>query len=85
MHSVTLPPADVALGNRLRIQHASTSGVVEEVCAIADGLSTQDPEVAPVWRLLERLHAELLPHERADEELLVPLVARALGPPPPRG
>jgi heavy metal translocating P-type ATPase len=80
MHSVTLPPADVALGNRLRIQHASTSGVVEEVCVIADGLSTQEPDVAPVWRLLERLRAELLPHERADEELLVPLVARALGP-----
>jgi heavy metal translocating P-type ATPase len=80
MHSLTLPPADVALGHRLRVQHASTSGVVEEICAIADGLSTQDPDVAPVRRLLERLRAELLPHERADEELLVPLVARTLGP-----
>ena len=29
--------------------------------------------------LLDRLESELLPHERADEELLVPLVARALG------
>jgi heavy metal translocating P-type ATPase len=80
MHSVTLPPADVALGRQLRMQHASTAGAVEEVCAIADGLSTQDHDLAPVRRLLERLHAELLPHERADEELLVPLVARALGP-----
>ena len=29
--------------------------------------------------LLDRLEAELLPHERADEEILVPLVDRALG------
>ena len=29
--------------------------------------------------LLGRLEGELLPHERADEELLVPLVDRALG------
>ena len=29
--------------------------------------------------LLDRLEGELLPHERAEEELLVPLVGRALG------
>ena len=33
----------------------------------------------PVRALLETLDSDLLPHERADEELLVPLVARALG------
>jgi len=32
-----------------------------------------------VRSLLSRLEGELLPHERADEELLVPLVDRALG------
>jgi heavy metal translocating P-type ATPase len=79
MHSVALQAADVALGHRLQVDHQATLAVVEEVCTIADGLSTHDPDIAPVRRLLRRLHAELLPHERADEELLVPLVARALG------
>jgi hypothetical protein len=30
MHSVTLAPADAALEHWLRVQHASTSGVVKE-------------------------------------------------------
>ena len=37
------------------------------------------PDLAPIRALMTRLELELLPHERADEELLVPLVARALG------
>lgn len=78
-HSAALPPADIALAHRLQVQHASASAVVEEVSAVADRLSTQAPDIGPVWRLLERLHAELLPHERDDEQLLVPLVARTLG------
>jgi hypothetical protein len=35
--------------------------------------------VDAVRALLARLETELVPHERADEELLVPIVARALG------
>lgn len=79
MHTVTLPPADVALGYRLRDDHEATLAVVEEVCTIADGLSSQHPDIAPVRRLVRELRTVLLPHERADEELLVPLVARAIG------
>ena len=60
--------------------HEATFAVVEEVCAIADDLSAEKPDIAPVVRLLGHLRADLLPHERDDEELLVPLVARALGP-----
>jgi heavy metal translocating P-type ATPase len=80
MHTVTLPAADVQLGHRLRAEHEATFAVVEEVCAIADDLSAEKPDIAPVVRLLGHLRADLLPHERDDEELLVPLVARALGP-----
>ena len=40
-----------------------------------------DGDLAPVRALLARLEGELLPHERADERALVPLVDRALGGP----
>ena len=80
-HTVTLPHADVVMGRRLRAQHEASLVVVEEIRAVADRISTQAPEVAPVRRLLDRLRSELLTHERADEAELVPLVARALGEP----
>jgi heavy metal translocating P-type ATPase len=79
VHTVALEPTDVALAQRLKAEHDATLGVVEEIRTVADGLSTQDRDLAQVRLLLQRLDDELLPHERADEELLVPLVARALG------
>jgi hypothetical protein len=45
---------------------------------LANGLSTRGCDLAPVRTLLDLLEGELLPHERAEEALLVPLVARAL-------
>ena len=53
--------------------------VVEQIRAVADRLSTQDSDLTPAHTLCDRLERELLPHERADEALLVPLVDRALG------
>ena len=53
--------------------------LVEQVRTVADGLSSHHGDLGPVRALLDRLEAELLPHERAEEELLVPIVARALG------
>jgi iron-sulfur cluster repair protein YtfE (RIC family) len=47
---------------------------------VADALSTQHPDLDPVRTLAGQLEDEVLPHERADEDLLVPLVGRALGP-----
>jgi hypothetical protein len=46
---------------------------------VADDLTGEDLELAPVEALLERLEHQLIPHERADEDLLMPLVDRALG------
>ena len=80
-HTVTMTPADVALGHELRAQHDASLPVVEEIRAVADRLSTEQPQLAPARRLLERLRSDLLTHERADQEHLVPLVARALGTP----
>ena len=79
VHTIAMEPADVALAQQLKAQHDATLGVVEQIRAVADRLSTQDRDLAPVHALMERLERDLLPHERADEELLVPLVARALG------
>jgi heavy metal translocating P-type ATPase len=85
VHSITMEPADVAMARQLKAQHDATLGVVEQLRAVADRLSTQDSDLAPVHQLMERLDRDLLPHERADEELLVPLVARALGTPATAG
>jgi hypothetical protein len=69
------------MGHELRAQHEASLAVVEEIRAVADRISTHTPDLAPVRRLRDRLHTELLTHERADEDQLVPLVARVLGNP----
>ena len=78
-HTVTLPAADVELARRLRADHDATLAVVEQIRSVADQLSSQAPVLDPALTLLDRLENELVPHERDDEEQLVPLVARALG------
>ena len=79
VHTITMAPADVAIAHRLRAEHDAVMPVVEQFRSVADALSTEDCHLGPARTLLERLDGELLPHERAEEELLVPLVARALG------
>ncbi|WP_329482466.1 heavy metal translocating P-type ATPase [Kribbella sp. NBC_01484] len=79
VHTVTVDASDLAHARRLKVQHDATLAVVEQIRTVADGLSTQSRDLAPTRALMGRLEAELLPHERADEEVLVPLVARALG------
>jgi iron-sulfur cluster repair protein YtfE (RIC family) len=74
-----MAPADVATALRLRAEHDAVLPLIEKIRSSADGLSTRSCDLAPVRALLDRLEGELLPHERADEELLVPLVDRALG------
>jgi heavy metal translocating P-type ATPase len=78
-HSIEMAPADVATALRLRAEHDAVLPLIERIRSSADALSTRTCDLAPVRTLLDRLEGELLPHERADEELLVPLVDRALG------
>ncbi len=78
-HTVTMPAADIDTARTLRAEHDAILAVVEQIRQVADALSTRDPDLEPARRLLDRLERELVPHERADEALLVPLVARALG------
>ncbi len=78
-HTVAMAQPDIAAARQLRVQHDATLAVVEQIRGAADGLSTRNCDLAPTRTLLARLETELLPHERADEEVLVPIVARALG------
>ena len=78
-HTIAMTPADIATALRLRAEHDAVLPVIEQIRTVADALSTRDFNLSPVRTLLDRLEGELLPHERADEELLVPLVGRALG------
>ena len=78
IHTIAMPPADVATALQLRAEHDAVLPAIEQIRSVADGLSTHDPDLAPARALLDRLVGELLPHERADEALLVPLMARAL-------
>jgi len=79
VHTIAMTPADVATALRLRAEHDAVLPLIEQIRSSADRLSTHNRDLAPVRALLKRLECELLPHERADEELLVPLVSRALG------
>ncbi|HET6967079.1 MAG TPA: hemerythrin domain-containing protein, partial [Ornithinibacter sp.] len=79
VHTLTMPPGDIAVATRLRAEHDAVLPAVEQIRAVADTLSTDAVDLAPTRRLLERLETTLVPHEREEERLLVPLVSRALG------
>ena len=79
IHTIAMPASDVALAHELRIEHDAVLPVIDQIRTVADALSTHHPDLGPSQVLLHRLENELLPHERADEAVLMPLVARALG------
>ena len=79
VHSIAMAAEDVATAVRLRAEHDAVLPLIEQIRSVADALSRHDGDLGPVRALLGRLEGELLPHERAEEELLVPLVDRALG------
>jgi iron-sulfur cluster repair protein YtfE (RIC family) len=59
--------------------------LVEQIRAVAGNLTSPEPDLQPVRALLRQLHDELLPHERAEEAELVPILARTLGGADPTG
>jgi heavy metal translocating P-type ATPase len=79
VHTIAMPAEDIATAVRLRAEHDATLPLIEQIRSVADDLSSDNCDLEPVGVLLARLEGELLPHERADEALLVPLVDRALG------
>ena len=81
-HGVSLPAADAAVLTRLRTEHRAVRPVVEQVRGVADLLGT---DLDPARELLGRLETEVLPHERAEQALLTPVMARAVGGLDPTG
>jgi heavy metal translocating P-type ATPase len=84
-HTVAMAVADIDTAQRLRAEHTAARHIVEQVRAVADMLTTRGADLEPVRALLDRLEDDLLPHERAEELLLIPIVARALGGSDPTG
>jgi heavy metal translocating P-type ATPase len=84
-HTVTMAPADVATARRLYAEHRAVQPVVEQLRVAADALTTTGCDLNPVRALLYRLETDLLPHERAEEAELLPIVARTLGGADPTG
>lgn len=83
--TVVLAPGDLDIARRLRDEHAAVRPAVENVRAVADALVSHDHNLAPARRLLIHLQTEVLPHERAEHDLLYPAIARALGGSDPVG
>jgi heavy metal translocating P-type ATPase len=84
-HTVAMAPADIATARRLYAEHRAVRLIVEQIRSVADALNTVDGDLQAVRTLLERLENQLLPHERAEEAELLPIMARALGGPDPIG
>ena len=78
-HASAMLPEDMVLVQRLHLEHAAVRPVMEQVRVVADTLGVDDTGLAPTIALLEQLQTVTLPHERAEQELLYPAVARALG------
>jgi hypothetical protein len=83
--AVMLPAADVALLQRLHVEHCAVRPIIDQVRVVADAIATDGTGLEPVQVLLRRLQTETLPHERAEQELLYPALARALGGADPTG
>ena len=78
-HTIAMPTADIAIAQGLKAEHDAVLAIVEQIRTVADTLSTENCDLGPSHALFDRLAGELLPHERADEARLLPLVNRALG------
>ncbi len=73
---LTGPDAEVV--SALQDEHTGIRPLVEEIRQAADQLGARD-DLDGVRQLLDRLEGRLLPHERAEERLLHPVMARVLG------
>jgi hypothetical protein len=84
----SLSQADIAIARVHYEQHRAVRPVVEQVRSVADGLSAEDggqTALEPVRDLLDQLEGQLLPHERAEDADLLPIVAKTMGGEDPTG
>lgn len=85
LRTVALSTTEITTARRLHNQHLAVRAVVEQVRVVADGLTSADHDITVARVLLDRLENQLLPHERADQTELLPIIARALGGSDPTG
>ena len=78
LRPVPLSDRDLATAARLQVEHERLLPLVDDIRTVADGLSERSG-IARARALAERLQRDLLPHEQADQQLLVPIVDRARG------
>jgi heavy metal translocating P-type ATPase len=84
--SPRLTGADSAVVQEVQAQHSGVGPVVEQVRAVADALVVDTGSgVAAVRELLHHLESQVLPHERTEERLLYPVIARVVGGDDPTG
>ena len=62
VHTIAMPPADVATALRLRAEQDAVARAVEEIRSVANGLPARGCDLAPVRTLLDLLEGQLLPH-----------------------
>ena len=85
--AVSIPPDRMELLTRTAAEHEAVRPIADRIRSTADGLGEEadaDP-LAPVRELLVSLDGELLPHERREEQELLPEMAQALGGADPVG
>jgi heavy metal translocating P-type ATPase len=83
-NTVRLTPRDTELMQALHAEHTGVRPLVEQIRSVSDSVGS-GCDVAPVRALLSRLEDQLLPHERAEERLLYPMIARVFGGDDPTG
>jgi ATPase, P-type (transporting), HAD superfamily, subfamily IC/heavy metal translocating P-type ATPase len=87
-YTTALSPAEIATARALYDQHRAVAPLVDQVRAVADALSSagdRSAAVESVRTLVEQLENRLLPHERAEDVELLPILARAMGGTDPTG
>ena len=74
-----LSTSDLEIIARLFKEHNELKGLVEQVRGVADELHEGVTDLEQVRQLARQLEEQQLPHERAEEQELYPLIAKSLG------
>jgi heavy metal translocating P-type ATPase len=84
---VHLTGSDSLIAQRFEGEHVMIRSDLEQLLSVADALGTLDPaDVLPAVRRVHRLLTEeVLPHEKAEQDILYPALDRVLGGNEPTG
>jgi iron-sulfur cluster repair protein YtfE (RIC family) len=76
-----LTPAETDDLVRIQREHDALTATVDRIADVADRLDGAPEDLGAVRDLVAELETTLLPHERADEQRLAPLLVKRLGSP----